>query len=147
MHAWCFLLRPASGLARRPCPWWIGHRHTVTPFDRVRSGPMQCNATTGCRVISRHHDGLSPCPKCLEHAMNGKSGRSRIRCVRETCGCVLDTCAVFSCKNQNSKKNFRHLHGDLNLDETKNALRLLPVNRETNLMNLIRPQSDAKLLL
>ena len=26
---------------------------------------------------------------------------------------------------------FRHLHGDLNLDEIKNALRLLPVNRET----------------
>ena len=54
--------------------------------------------------------------------------------------------AVFSFKNQNSKKKFRHLHGDLNLDEIKNALRLLPVNRETNLMNLIRPQSDAKLL-
>ena len=34
------------------------------------------------------------------------------------------------------KKKFRHLHGDLNLDEIKNALRLLPVNRETNLMNL-----------
>ena len=32
---------------------------------------------------------------------------------------------------------FRHLHGDLNLDEIKNRLRLLPVNRETNLMNLI----------
>ena len=26
---------------------------------------------------------------------------------------------VFRCKNQNSKKNFRHLHGDLNLDEKK----------------------------
>ena len=37
------------------------------------------------------------------------------------------------------QKNFRHLHGDLNLDEIKNILRLLPVNRETNLMNLIRP--------
>ena len=47
--------------------------------------------------------------------------------------------AVFSYKNQNSKKNFRHLHGDLNLDEIKNALRLLFVNGETNLMNLIRP--------
>ena len=45
---------------------------------------------------------------------------------------------VFRCKNQNSKKNFRHLHGDLNLNEIKNALRLLTVNRETNLMNLIR---------
>ena len=33
---------------------------------------------------------------------------------------------------------FRHLHGDLNLDEIKNALRLLSVNGETNLMNLIR---------
>ena len=33
---------------------------------------------------------------------------------------------------------FRHLHGDLNLDEIKNVLRLLPVNGETNLMNLIR---------
>ena len=41
-------------------------------------------------------------------------------------------------KNQNSKF-FLHLHGDLNLDEIKIALRLLPVNRETNLMNLIRP--------
>jgi len=47
--------------------------------------------------------------------------------------------AVFGSQNQNSKFFFRHLHGDLNLDEIKNALRLLPVNRETNLMNLIRP--------
>ena len=53
---------------------------------------------------------------------------------------------VFRCKNQNSKFFFRHLHGDLNLDEIKNTLRLLPVNRETNLMNLIRLQSDDKLL-
>ena len=33
---------------------------------------------------------------------------------------------------------FRHLHGDLNLDEIKNVLRLLSVNGETNLMNIIR---------
>ena len=46
--------------------------------------------------------------------------------------------AVFGSQNQNSKKNFRHLHGDLNLDEIKNALRLLSVNSETNLMSLIR---------
>ena len=46
--------------------------------------------------------------------------------------------AMFGCINQNSKKKFRHLHGDLNLDEIKNALRLLSVNGETNLMNLIR---------
>ena len=45
---------------------------------------------------------------------------------------------VFGCKLLNSKKNFRHLHGDLNLDKIKNALRLLSVNDETNLMNLIR---------
>ena len=49
----------------------------------------------------------------------------------------ISTSAVFSFKNQNSKKKIRHLYGDLNLDEIKNALRLLPVNRETNLMNLI----------
>ena len=48
-------------------------------------------------------------------------------------------------KNQNSKKNFRHLHGELNLDEIKNALRLLSVNAETNLMNLIRLQLDTKI--
>ena len=36
------------------------------------------------------------------------------------------------------KKKIRHLHGDLNLDEIKNTLRLLSVNGETNLMNLIR---------
>ena len=30
------------------------------------------------------------------------------------------------------------MHGDLNLNEIKNALRLLSVNGETNLMNLIR---------
>ena len=29
------------------------------------------------------------------------------------------------------------MYEDLNLDEIKNALRLLTVNRETNLMNLI----------
>ena len=46
--------------------------------------------------------------------------------------------AVFGCKIPNSKIFFRHLHGDLNLDEIKNALRLLSVNGETNLMNLIR---------
>ena len=46
--------------------------------------------------------------------------------------------AVFGFKNPNSKKKFRYLHGDLNLDEIKNALRLLSVNGETNLMNLIR---------
>ena len=45
--------------------------------------------------------------------------------------------ALFGCKVPNSKKNFRHLHGDLNLNEIKNALRLLSVNGETNLMNLI----------
>ena len=45
---------------------------------------------------------------------------------------------VFGCKIPNSKKNFLHLHGVLNLDEIKNALRLLSVNGETNLMNLIR---------
>jgi len=33
---------------------------------------------------------------------------------------------------------FRHVHGDLNLDEIKNALRLLSVNGETNLTNIIR---------
>ena len=27
--------------------------------------------------------------------------------------------SVFGCINQNSKKKFRHLHGDLNLDEIK----------------------------
>ena len=46
---------------------------------------------------------------------------------------------------QNSKfqKKIRRPHGDLNLDEIKNALRLLSVNGETNLMNLIRLQLDA----
>ena len=48
-------------------------------------------------------------------------------------------CAVFSYKIPNSNFFFRHLHEDLNLDEIKNALRLLSVNGETNLMNLIRP--------
>ena len=51
---------------------------------------------------------------------------------------MLDTKAVFGYQIQNSKKNFRHLYGNLNLDEIKNALRLLSVNGETNLMNLIR---------
>ena len=46
--------------------------------------------------------------------------------------------AVFSSIFPNSKIFFRHLHGDLNLDEINNALRLLYVNGETNLMNLIR---------
>jgi hypothetical protein len=31
------------------------------------------------------------------------------------------------------------MYGDLNLDEIKNVLHSLPVNRETNLMKLIRP--------
>ena len=52
--------------------------------------------------------------------------------------CQIEIEAVFGYKNQNSKKKFRHLHGDLNLDVIKNALRLLSVNGETNLMNLIR---------
>ena len=41
-------------------------------------------------------------------------------------------------KVPNSKKIFRHLHGDLNLDEIKNVLYSLYVNRETNLINLIK---------
>ena len=53
---------------------------------------------------------------------------------------------LFSCKVQNSKKKFQHLHGKLNLDEIKNALHSLPVNRKTNLMNLIMTKLDAKLL-
>ena len=48
------------------------------------------------------------------------------------------TMPVFGCKIPNSKKIFRHLHEDLNLDEIKSALRLLSVNGETNLINLIR---------
>ena len=48
-----------------------------------------------------------------------------------------ETEAVFSYKNQNSKKKFCHMYGDLNIEEIKNALRLLSVNGETNLMNLI----------
>ena len=40
-------------------------------------------------------------------------------------------------KTKISKKKFRHLYGDLNLDKIKNVLRLLSVNGETNLMNLI----------
>ena len=43
---------------------------------------------------------------------------------------------VFGCKISNSKKKFRHLLGDLNLEEIKNALRLLSVNAETNLIML-----------
>ena len=46
---------------------------------------------------------------------------------------------LFSCIIQNFKKKFRHLYGDLNLDEIKNALHSLSVNHETNLINLIRP--------
>ena len=54
--------------------------------------------------------------------------------------CVFTICwtkAVFSSKVTNYKFFFRHLHGDLNLDEIKNALGPLSVNSETNLMNLI----------
>ena len=47
--------------------------------------------------------------------------------------------AVFSSQIQSSKFFFRHLHEDLNLDEIKNTLHSLAVNREMNLMNLIRP--------
>jgi len=50
---------------------------------------------------------------------------------------TVPTLAVFSSIFPNSNFFFRHLHGDLNLDEIKNALRLLSVNGETNLMNLI----------
>ena len=54
----------------------------------------------------------------------------------QACGVMVPLSKpVFSSKIQNSKKKFRHPHGDLNLDEIKNALRLLSVNDETNLMN------------
>ena len=56
------------------------------------------------------------------------------------------TQATFGFKIPNSKKNFHHLHGDLNLDEIKNTLQLLSVNGEMNLIDLIRLQLDAKLL-
>ena len=51
-------------------------------------------------------------------------------------GIVARIKAVFSSKVPNSKFFFRHLHGDLNLYEIKNALRLLSVNDETNLIRL-----------
>ena len=57
---------------------------------------------------------------------------------QHACGILVGIKSVFGCKLPNSKFFFRHLHGDLNLDEIKNALRLLSVNGETNLMNLIR---------
>ena len=47
---------------------------------------------------------------------------------------IIETCLVAKTK---IPIFFRHLHRDLNLDEIKNALRLLSVNGETNLMNLI----------
>jgi len=73
-------------------------------------------------------------------SINSERGEQWIRkLVAEGRAIMPGELAVFGSKNQNSKKNFRHLHGDLNIDEIKNALRLLPVNRETNLMNLIRP--------
>ena len=89
MHAWSMLPPPPSGLRAS------SGSDTVTPFDRV----AQCKATTGtgwCRVISRHHDGLSPCPKCLEHAMHGKSGRSRIIIIRYACARPAAVCWIGS---------------------------------------------------
>ena len=72
------------------------------------------------------------------HQTDPRRGPSTRRTSRGAKSPYTWTTAVFGSINQNSKKKFRHLHGDLNLDEIKNALRLLPVNRETNLMNLIR---------
>ena len=67
-----------------------------------------------------------------------------LRCVHwaTPLGIKKQNCPLFSCKIQNSKKKFRHLHGELNLDEIKNALHNLPVNRETNLMSLINPSLE-----
>ena len=70
------------------------------------------------------------------------TARGNLLCLHGTVCQYLMICsltkAVFGYQIQNSKKKIRHLHGDLNLDEIKNALRLLSVNGETNLMNLIR---------
>ena len=55
-----------------------------------------------------------------------------VRMGKITAGLKLLVFAKFKISNF-----FWHLHGDLNLDEIKNALRLLSVNGEMNLMNLI----------
>ena len=58
------------------------------------------------------------------------------RCDRRCDGCdgkfgnFVETKPVFGFQIPNSKFFFRHLYGDLNLDEIKNALRLLSVNRD-----------------
>ena len=49
---------------------------------------------------------------------------------------IIETCLVAKTK---IPIFFRYLHEDLNLDKIKNTLHSLHVNRETNLMNLIRP--------
>ncbi len=38
-----------------------------------------------------------------------------------------------------SHRIFRHMHGALNVDKKKNQLHSLAINRETNLLSLIRP--------
>jgi len=53
-------------------------------------------------------------------------------------GSELGSLARVWLQNSKFQKKIGHLHVDLNLDEIKNALRLLSVNGETNLMNLIR---------
>ena len=83
------------------------------------------------KIDPQRHDGFLDCGPWL--LVGGQSLiESALYCVDQPSSCLV-------AKFKIPKKKFQHLHGELNLDEIKNALHSLPVNRETNLMNLIRP--------
>ena len=106
--------------ARRAVDCFSESEHTHTPVDERDADLALFNKCMSWGCFCKKKSA------CL---------RRRLTVVLALKICRLRPCLV---KKSKIKKKFRHLHGDLNLDEIKNALRLLSVNGETNLMNLIR---------
>ena len=90
-----------------------------------------------CLIISCHHQRTRHASTLASMASIAHPGIHSIL-VLKAAQCLVRIGPVFGFQIPNSKFFFRHLHGDLNLDEIKNALRLLSVNGETNLMNLTK---------
>ena len=94
------------------------------------------NFLTAAKIHHKHHVMLIISIRCAF------VGSSRIvqnkAAVRSSTARLHGFAARVQFQNSKFQKKNRHPHGDLNLDEIKNALRLLFVNGETNLMNLVR---------
>ena len=117
----------------------VGARREWTRFAAAKaSGLQQSRLKAKQRTGTSTSAFVAPGAYCFDVALLSEPPRRIGRAGWFCWHWATGTRPVFGCKIPNSKFFFRHLHGDLNLDEIKNTLRLLFVNCETNLMNLTR---------